>query len=308
MGTYILVGVLLVTVVVVLIINMIPSGEESKDSKKSKKSKKRKGKTKTHEEHLPGDSLSQTELTRYMDYDMSNAEKTRYSIMGMAVLFFVGYVFYHSFILSIIVSLLGILYPKFQKKAIIKKRQDQLLLEFKDALYSIYTSLSAGISPENAIINVVADMEDLYNGRQNFIVEEFTVMKRRIDLNLDIVDVLNDFAERSGLEDVQNFVDVFLTSLSTGKRQGEIIKNAINNIVDKIEIKRDIEVMISEKKFESRIMSVMPIFLILFLSISAPDYFEPMYTTLLGRGAMTVVGIGLILASMLANKIMRIEV
>ncbi len=307
METYILVGVLLVAVVAVLFINMKPSQEKGSKEKKDKLKKSKKVRE-SFNERDSDEYLVETELTRYTEYVMKGSEKTRYTLIGMTILFIIGFIFYHSIIISGIVCLLGILYPKIQKKNIIKKRQDQLLLEFKDALYSIYTSLSAGISPENAIINVVPDMEDLYNGRENFIVEEFSVMKRRIDLNLDIVDVLNDFADRSGLEDVQNFVDVFLTSLSTGKRQGEIIKNAINNIVDKIEIKRDIEVMISEKKYESRIMSIMPIFLILFLSIAAPDYFEPMYTTLIGRTAMTVVGIGLILASMLANKIMRIEV
>jgi len=239
---------------------------------------------------------------------MTKSERIKYILIGMSIMFMLGFIFYRSLIISMVVSFLGVLLPRCVKEAKIKKRQNQLLLEFKDALYSIYTSLSAGISPENAIINVVSDMEDLYGESNNFIVEEFNIMKRRINLNLDIDEVLKDFSKRADIEDITNFVDVFLTSMSTGKRQGEIIKNAINNIVDKIEIKREIEIMISAKKFESRIMSVVPILLILFLSLSAPDYFEPMYTTLMGRIAMTIVVIGLIIASIIADKIMRIEV
>ncbi len=299
MGTYILVGILLVAVVLVLILNRQPKKESNKLKQKSREYKK---------ENQTNKGFSEIELIDYTTYDMSKIEKSRYALTGMGVLFLIGYVFYHSFLLSTIISLLGLLYSRTQLKNIIKKRQDQLLIEFKDALYSIYTSLSAGDSAKNAIIKVVKDMEDLYADRDNFIIEEFSIMKRKLDLNLDIEDVLNDFAHRSGLEDVTNFVDVFLTGLETGEGNEEIIKNAINSIMDKIEIKRDIEVMISEKKFESKIMSGMPIFLILFLSLSAPDYFAPMYTTLMGRIAMTGVGIGLILASMLANKIMRIEV
>lgn len=307
MVTEILIGVVVVVVIAAVIMNRNSSekNEEMNVNSVSKKPQKQKKNKRNSKNNI---KRKKTELVDYSVYTMSSAEKSRHAMIGMAVMFAVAFVFYRSIVFSSIVCLLGLIYPKLIIASLIKKRQDQLMLEFKDALYSIYTSLSAGISPENAIINVVPDMEDLYNDRENFIVEEFTIMKRRIDLNLDLDDVLLDFADRSGLEDVQNFVDVFLTSLVTGRRQGDIIKNAINNIVDKIEIKREISIMVSEKKFEARIMSVMPIFLILFLSMSAPDYFDTMYTTFTGRVAMTIVIIGLGASAWLADRIMRIEV
>ena len=48
--------------------------------------------------------------------------------------------------------------------------------------------------------------------------------------------------------------------------------------------------------------------MILFLSLSAPDYFEPMYTTVFGRFAMTVVIVGIAFATFIAERIMKLEV
>ena len=181
-------------------------------------------------------------------------------------------------------------------------------LEFKDALAVIYTSISAGTSPTNAVIGAKDELERLYFEGEHDIIKEFDRMRQKIQFNEKVEDVLRDFSDRSGLEDVANFTDVFVMSMNTGGKQAEIIKSTINTIVEKIEIKREIEVMVAEKKFEAKVMNVMPFLIMAGLSLSAGDYMEPLFTNVIGRVVVTVVLLLLGIAYMVSQKIMRIEV
>ncbi|RRD95058.1 pilus assembly protein TadB [Clostridiales bacterium COT073_COT-073] len=244
----------------------------------------------------------------YNVYHLSVIERIRYSLMAGLFLFLVGYLFYRSIILSLILSLLGLAYPTIKRKQLIEKRKSKLQLEFKDALAVIYTSISAGTSPTNAIIGAKEELERLYFEGQQDIIKEFDRMKQKIGFNEKVEDVLRDFSERSGLEDVANFTDVFVMSMNTGGKQAEIIKSTINTIVEKIEIKREIEMMVAEKKFEAKVMNFMPFLIMAGLSLTAGDYMEPLFTGLLGRAVITIVLILLGVAYAVSQKIMRIEV
>lgn len=244
----------------------------------------------------------------YSVYHLSVIERIRYSVMAGLFLFLVGYLFYRSIILSLILSLLGIFYPAIKRKQLIEKRKSKLQLEFKDALAVIYTSISAGTSPTNAIIGARDELQRLYFEGEHDIIKEFDRMRQKIQFNERVEDVLRNFSDRSGLEDVANFTDVFVMSMNTGGKQVEIIKSTINTIVEKIEIKREIETMVAEKKFEAKVMNVMPFLIMAGLSLSAGDYMESLFTTLMGRVVITIVLILLGIAYAVSQKIMRIEV
>ncbi len=244
----------------------------------------------------------------YREYHLDYKEKLKYTVLGYSGLFALSFLFYKVFIVSAIFGLFGLITPIYMRKVLLKRRQDKLVLEFKDALYSIYTSLSAGESPENALLKVPADLKELYVDGNTFIIPEFEVIKRRLELNISIKEALEQFSERTGVDDIENFTDVFVTSIDTGGRQSDIIKNSINTIVEKIEIKREIDIMVASKKFEAKIMIFMPIFMIAFLAFFAPDYFKPIYETLQGRLIMTLTIIGMLTAYFVSKKILNIEV
>lgn len=244
----------------------------------------------------------------YNVYHLSVVEKIRYSVMAGLFLFLVGYLFYRSIILALILSSLGVFYPRIKRKQLIERRKSRLQLEFKDALAVIYTSISAGTSPTNAVIGAKAELERLYFEGDHDIVKEFDRMGQKIQFNEKVEDVLRNFSDRSGLEDVANFTDVFVMSMNTGGKQVEIIKSTINTIVEKIEIKREIETMVAEKKFEAKVMNFMPFLIMAGLSLTAGDYMEPLFTGWIGRVVITIVLLLLGVAYVVSQKIMRIEV
>ena len=52
----------------------------------------------------------------------------------------------------------------------------------------------------------------------------------------------------------------------------------------------------------------MPTLVVLFLNMCAPDYIDPLYTTLQGRIVMTIVIVGNIAVYGIIQKIVRVEI
>ncbi len=244
----------------------------------------------------------------YEMYSMRRKEKLLYTSIAAFVVYIVGFIFYKSHIISILLTPLALVYPSIKKREIIKKRKNELLIQFKEALYALSTSLSAGKSIEIAFEEALKDLLILYPDTNTYIVREFQYIVRRLEMNEIIEDVLADFAKRAGLEEVSSFVDVFITCKRTGGNIVEIIKSTSNMIVDKIHIKQDIETILAQKKFEQKLLNIIPVFLILVLSSSAKDYMQPVFTTVLGRAMMTIAIVLLAVSYFISKKIMDIEV
>ena len=101
-------------------------------------------------------------LADYNQYVMSQKEKLFYVIIAMAVLFVIGYIFYHNIILSGILMILGVKFPALRTKQIIAKRKKQLTIQFKDMLYSLSSALSVGKSVEMGLRDCLKDLEIIY--------------------------------------------------------------------------------------------------------------------------------------------------
>ncbi len=247
-------------------------------------------------------------LIDYNVYVMSKNEKVMYIILAYVVIFIVGYIFYENFILAAILGLLGFKFPKMRTKQIIKSRKNALNIQFKDWLYSLSSSMSAGRSIEVSFKESYKDLEIIYPNPETPIMQELQHMIRRLEMNETVENVIQEFAERTHIEDIMNFADVIRISKRSGGNLVEVIRSTSNVIGDKIETKADIETTISGKKFESRILCCMPIVMIALLTATAYDYMEKVFTTFVGHAVMTVSIVMFVAAFFIGEKIMDIEV
>lgn len=251
---------------------------------------------------------SSNDLIDYDIYIMSKREWLFNFCLATGFLFLVAYIFYRSILLSVLVIPLAFFYPRLKTKEIIRKRKQELSLQFKEALYALSSSLMVGRSVESAFKESLKDLALLYPDSRMYIIQEFTYIVRRLEMNETIEEVLADFAQRAHLEDVDSFVDVFVISKRTGGNIVEIIRNTSAIIGDKLQIKQEIETLLAQRKLEQKILNMMPLAMILLLTWTTGDYMEPVFTTLEGRLIMTVAVFLLGLASYLSQKIMSIEV
>lgn len=250
----------------------------------------------------------QHKLKNYNLYIYTKKEKIVYAMEGMAIMFAVGYIFYHHILISLIFSFSGLYFLKIKKKQLITRQKQELNIQFKDLLYFLSTSLSAGRSLENAFQASLSSLQGLYSEEGSFIVSEVENIVRKLHMGDNIEECLMDLTKRSQVEDISNFTDVLITCKRKGGNLNEVIRNTSAVIKDRIEIKQEIEVMLAGKKSEQKILCLSPMALILFLTWTAYDFMAPVFESPVGNVIMTVALLLVAAGFLWSGKIMDISV
>lgn len=198
-----------------------------------------------------------------------------------------AYTFYRSMIVFLLLLPAGLAYPLIHRKQLKEARSFRLNQEFKEGILILAANLSAGYSIENALANSSRELDMLY-GPDGLINCEFSDMVMQIQMNRTAEQVFFDFADRSGLEDVRNFAQVFKAAKRSGGDLVSIINYTAGVIRDKAQVKEEIINMTAAKKLEQRIMNLIPFFLIFYIDQASPGFFGMMYETALGRVMMTI--------------------
>lgn len=207
-------------------------------------------------------------------------------VMIELVVIIVGKLFYGSFIAGVIISPLSMLIYKERRKQIIQRKTRQLENQFKDMLISVSDALKVGYSFENAIRECYRDMCSIY-GVDSVICGEIKIMISQIKLNIRTQEVVDNFAKRVDLKNAKLFSQIFQVAKSTGGNMTEIIKSVTDDIVLKETTRDEITASVTEKRMEQRIMSVIPIFIILYITVTTPGFLDVMYASVLGKLIMT---------------------
>lgn len=232
----------------------------------------------------------------YEVYIMSRKEKAGYILLAAVGLFLLGYIFYRSLILSLLLALLAFKYPALRTRQLIRNRKQKLNIQFKDMLYSLSSIVSAGNSVERGFSLVMDDMMNQYADPNAYIIKELQLINSRICLSQNIEDILMDLGKRSGLEDISTFANIFEISKRTGGNLVEIIRQTTDTVAEKIEIEAEIDTLLSGKKMEQKVLTAMPILLVLVLTETTGGFMAPIFTTVAGRLVATVallmIGIG----------------
>lgn len=96
-----------------------------------------------------------------------------------------------------------------ERKRLKNRRWNLLAVQFKESMVILASALSSGYAMENALAVSREELSMLY-GEDGLITREFSYMIAQLKTNRTVEEVLNDFAERSGLEDVKIFLRYFL--------------------------------------------------------------------------------------------------
>ncbi|MCR5486865.1 MAG: type II secretion system F family protein [Lachnospiraceae bacterium] len=219
----------------------------------------------------------------------------------------ISFIFYRSILPFFGFFLFFPKYQKYRKKSRREKRKRELAAQFRESIQAVSTSLNAGYSVENAFVEAYGDMKQTY-GEDAPIAIEYRRIAERLKNNEAIEVILKDFALRCGVEDIRDFSDVFSAAKRSGGDMGKIIRRASGNISEKMEVKREIDTLISSKRYEQRIMEIVPFAIIAYLSVISPGFMDGLYHNPIGIAVMSAC-LGIYAGGFfLAEKIMRIEV
>ncbi len=183
----------------------------------------------------------------------------------------------------------------------------QLDLEFKEGLQGISAALNAGYSIENALEESQKDLLVLY-GEGSLMCRELQIMTEQLRLNQPVESVFDDLAERSGVEDIRSFAEVFRTAKRSGGDLVAIARTSAEKIGERIEVSREIRTMIAGKRMEGKIMNMVPLGMILYFWLCSPGFFDCFYEGLWGRLVMTCFLAVYLTAYLMSERICQITV
>lgn len=244
-------------------------------------------------------------LPDYTLYELTSLQRVAVTLCAVMVLLGIGYLFYHQLLLALLLIPCSAYGPRLLRRYLLQRRRASLNLQFKQMLFSLSSSLSAGRSVENAFREAVQDLRMLDPEGAGDMISELNIICARMENGEPIEDALYEFSKRAGMEDVERFADVFMVCKRTGGDLVEIVRRTSAIIGEKLDIQQDIAVSIAQKKFEAKALLVSPLMMVMFMSLSAGDYMQPMYTGA-GIAVSTLALIALFLCYLWTNKIMDI--
>lgn len=244
----------------------------------------------------------------YSVYEFSPGERLKFLLPCGLGLMVAAYLFYHSFFLSLLVSFLALPGLNPYRSYLAEKRRREMKEQFRDVLYSISASFSAGRQMPEALYEAGQNMKLIY-GEDSLIASELSHMVKRLSEYRESEDeILRDFASRTGIEDISDFVDIYLTCRETGGDLIRVLAKASEIIMDKIAIEKEIRVITAQKRFEAKILTAIPFIIVLFLQLASPDYLSAMYEEIEGRILMTAALCGIGFAYLWSMKLTEIKV
>ena len=217
----------------------------------------------------------------YEEYHVNMRERCLFLGQGILLCVLVNYLFYRKVPAFLFMIPVPFLWFRFRVQGRNQKRKKELNYQFRDALNMLSVSLRAGYSIENGLLEAEKDMRRL-NGSRTEMVQELSYINRQIKVNIPAEELLMDFARRSNVEDIKNFVSVFAIARRTGGNLAEIVADCAARISEKIEVDKSIELAVAAKKFEQTIMSCMPCAIILYMQVTSPGFFDGLYGTVFG--------------------------
>ena len=150
-------------------------------------------------------------------------------------------------------------------------------------------------------------MEFLF-GEDSGICRELYRIDRGLDNHIPLEKLLQEFADRCGVDEIQEFAEVFSIAKRSGGNMSEILARTISMIQSRIDVEAEIRVMLSEKVLEQRIMNAVPFLIIFYISASSKGFFNVLYGNLTGVLVMSACLAVYLFAFGLSERIMAIRI
>lgn len=224
------------------------------------------------------------------------------SVAGMT-----GYLFYDSWwALVLMVPFFAVCF-EYQKMELCKTKEEEFLDAFSDGMRFIAEGMKVGYSLENAIASALSELKMLFP-KNSRIIREFERMMYLLHINRPVEQVMYEFSRRIQLKDIQEFVTVFSLAKRSGGDSIQMIQEAVQQIREKREVEKEIQVVIAAKKLEFKIMCVIPFFIIFYMKVAFPQFMKILYKNTTGVILMSFCFLIFIGACYAGKKITDIEV
>lgn len=207
---------------------------------------------------------------------VSPSERRKLTAKSVLVMTLLNYFFYRSFWAFIPLMMVGIVYYRMEERALYRKKKELAREQFKELMLLVSTGQKAGFSAENAFLSSYGDMKALY-GKDSSVCRMLQILQSGRRNNIAFSKLWKQIGDRLDIAEIREFAQVYEISQESSGNMAAIMEKTADIIIRKIETEKEITVLLSERRLEQKIMNFMPFFIMLYITITSPDYFSGLY-------------------------------
>lgn len=220
------------------------------------------------------------------EYQWKRGEKLAALLLSLSVMGFLAYFFYRNILVFPALTPFGVFFYRTICRKKLERYKEELIVQFRECILALATSLQAGYSAENAFVECEKDMILMY-GANAPICKELGLIRRGLAINITLEELLHDFAGRSGCEEISQFAQIFSLAKRNGGNMAVIIRSSASLIGKQIELRQELRTILAGKRMELNIMKGMPFGILFYITLGNPGYFDALYHNVLGIAVMT---------------------
>ena len=183
---------------------------------------------------------------------------------------------------------------------LIGRFRTRFLQTFPDTIDLIVRAVRAGIPAVQAISVAGLDADEPVRS-------EFRLMGDRLRLGVDMKEVLDAAVERIQIADFSFFSVCLLLQRETGGALTETLENLATIIRGRRDIRLKIRALTGEGRIVSKIISILPIFLLGIMYFANPEYVGVLFRTAAGRKLLMIAAGLLVMGTVLIRKIANLD-
>ena len=222
----------------------------------------------------------------YRQYVLNGRDRLWCLLVSAGITAVIAWLFYRSVWGTAVFPIVCVLYTGSYREECKKRRTRCLLSEFKDGMQAVSAALLAGYSMENAWREAEKELREL-RGEDSLMLAEVRQMNAAVRINEPLERALAEFAARSGCEEIESFSEVFSFAKRSGGDFAKIIRTTVYKMTGRIEVEREIHTVLAGKRLEGKVMNVMPILILAYLTVTSGEFLGPLYGNFLGISVMT---------------------
>jgi len=219
----------------------------------------------------------------------------------LIVFAFLGVLLSGNFLIIAFLAVSGWMIPLFTLNRKITKRMKLLNNQLGDTIAILSNALKAGHSFFQAVDSVCRELKGP-------MADEFSKLQKEISLGVNTETALENMVNRVGSDDLELMVTAVLIQRQIGGNLAEILDNISETIRLRIRAKGEIKTLTAQGRMSGWIISLLPFFLAVAVSIMNPDQMRTLITHPIGVIMIVMALIMEFMGIYMVRKIINIEV
>ena len=182
-----------------------------------------------------------------------------------------------------------------------RRRREKFNAQLPEALATMSNALRAGFSIAQAFDSVVEQGKKPMS-------EEFAILQQQLRVGMSFESALESMSERVGSDDLTLVTTAILISRKTGGNVTEIFDKISETIRGRMRIERKAKTLTAQGRLQGIVVSAMPLFLGLIMTLIKPGLMIPFLTSFTGILAVLVMCALIFVGWLMIRRIVRIDV